>query len=290
MTNHSTTKGRRGWKRRIGEWMVALFVIYLTGCVALYFSQDQMVFPTDYAPPVGEGVVIQGGEAWHQTIEDGGDVEAWFIPPAPEAVTPAPLVVILHGNADLIDRQDPVARQYRAMGFASLIPEFRGYGRSGGKPSQEGIRSDLIVFVDRALKESTVDPSRVVYHGMSLGGGVATDLAAYRKPQALVLQSTFLSIVQMSRRYMVPSFIVKHPYRTDRVLPELGIPVAIFHGTQDEVIPVRQGRRLAEITPGARYMEFDAHHNDFPGQGNDKAYWEAVAVFLRDVKIVPPVR
>src|SRR5688572_30832441 len=125
-------------------------------------------------PRAGEG--IAGLERLHV-----GPVEGWFLPAYGVAAgRPGPAVIFAHGNAEIIDPYALELEPYRRMGVSVLLPEFRGYGRSGGEPSEEGITDDFVAFHDLLAARPDVDPSRIVFHGRSLGGGVVCALAARR--------------------------------------------------------------------------------------------------------------
>lgn len=215
-------------------------------------------------------------------------VEAWFVPAlGVDSDHPSPAVIFFHGNAELIDYQDHIVRRYHAMGISVLLPEYRGYGLSGGTPSQEGIRSDCVKFYDWLIQRPGVDASRIVFHGSSLGGGVACDLATQREPAALILQSTFASVASMAHGYGVPSFLAKHPFRNDLYVAGSDVPKLIFHGCRDEIIPIAHGRKLRDLAPNALYIEYDCGHNDWPGRSNTEAAWGAIRSFLVGAGIVP---
>lgn len=270
-------------RRMLRSVLIAGVLSYLVWCGLLFFQQDAMVFPASMAPrplprPPREVIVTS------LPIPGGGQVESWLYPAAGDEL--APLVVYCHGNAELIDYQDPVVQGYRRHGVALLLPEYRGYGRSGGKPSEAGIVADCIRFVDVALARPEIDRSRVVFHGRSLGGGVAAQLAAQRRPAALILEETFYSLAAMSAEYYAPSFLAKHPFRTDLVLRKLEAPILIFHGTRDSVIPVEHARRLHALRPDATYVEYDSDHVEFPGDRNEAAYWDEIRRFLLEAGVI----
>jgi len=200
-------------------------------------------------------------------------------PPAPGAPLPAPCAIIFHGNGELIDHIQDYADWYRRRGYAVLIPEYRGYGRSGGAPSQAAIDEDMLSFHARLLAREDVDSARMVFHGRSLGSAVAVQLAGRNRPAALVLESPFLSINAMAARYFVPGFLVRHPFRTDKLLPTLGVPVLILHSTDDEIVPYSHGARLHEITPGSTLVDLSGSHNS--ALAAIPQYWASVDVFLR---------
>lgn len=255
---------------------------YLAWCTTLYFFQTQMIFPAGMAPAPRAEPRYPQAEILTLELERGGTVPAWFIPPrGADADTPRPVVVFFHGNAETIDYQDFVINGYHRMGVSVLLPEYRGYGHADGKPSEAGIVADAVRFHDLLVERGDVDASRLVFHGRSLGTGVAAQLAARREPSALILESAFTSVAAFARRYAAPTFLARHPFRTDQVLPELDVPVLLFHGTRDRIVPVHHGRALRDLARDATWVEYDTDHNTFPGPGNRDDYWSRITDHLR---------
>lgn len=259
-------------------------LFYSLWCAGLYFYQDYLIYPRDLAPqppPKSTGY----GKSTVITSLDVGDnckVQSWFVPAADaSAEHPAPLAVFFHGNAEIIDFEDEIVGPYHDLGVSVLLPEYRGYGRCAGKPSQSAIVDDCLKLYEEALKRPDVDKHRVVFHGRSLGGGIAVQVAARNKPSALVLQSTFISMAAMANKYAAPGFLVRDGYRTDLILPNLNLPLLVAHGTRDQLVPMEQARTLQQMSPGAVLVTYDCDHNGFPGDENMTAYWNQIAEFLR---------
>ena len=225
---------KRTWFRAL----VFLSVLYVAWCTTLFFYQDKMLFPADLA---AEPMPMRYSDSTVELTRDipgGGKVIAWFIPAFDVGTgRPPPLVIFFHGNAEIIDHQQDTIERYRRMGCSLLLPEYRGYGRSDGTPSETAIVDDALYFHALALERSDFDKTRIFFHGRSLGGGPAAQLAARRRPRLLILESTFKSAAAMAHKYYAPAFITRNPFRTDRVLASLDIPVLIFHGTNDNLIP-----------------------------------------------------
>lgn len=275
-------RSSRFWRR------VMLYPLlgYIGWCATLYFYQDQLLFPIDAA---GVPLNRPGPRVEVRRLDIGGNrqVESWFLPAASNNDNrPRPAVMYFHGNAELIDYQDSAPAGYHQVGCSVLLPEYRGYGRSGGEPSEEAILEDAIKFYDQLCARPDVDSSRIVFHGRSLGGGFATQLAMKRPPAALILESTFTSVAEMAYSYGVPAFLAKNPLRTNRVLSYVRCPLLIFHGTQDTIIPIEHGRALHQLVPAATYIEYDCGHNDFPGPRNEADYWKRIYRFLADAKLI----
>lgn len=282
-TSHEAT---RPWLRRLLRYAVVAAALYAVWLTALYIKQDSMVFPRQYAgPPLKEGRLPDRVESMWISAPGGERVEAWFMPPEksspeliPGVMPPWPAVIYCHGNAELIDDNEGRAREWAKRGFAVLLPEYRGYGRSGGEPSQAAITEDLLRFYDMLIARPEVDKSRIYIHGRSLGGGVAAQIAARRPTAGLILESTFTSIASFAWGLGGLPWIVKHPFRTDVALRGYEKPVLIFHGVDDEIIPVSHGRALKRLLPRAVYMETAGDHMNYPPDVG--AFWKSIDSWL----------
>lgn len=262
--------------------LVLVALTYAAWIAAAWGFQRWLVFPR-WVIPGAVRPAPPGAEVLRRVRPDGVAVEAWFFPVPRDG--PAPVVVFLHGNAERIADCLDLVELYRALGIGVLLPEYRGYGVSGGTPSQHAVTADLVAFVDELRARADVDPHRVVYHGRSLGGGMACALAAERAPGALVLESTFTSIRAFAWGVGLPPFVCRDPFASDRTLPALRCPVLILHGTEDEIVPVAHARRLHALAPAARLELWPGGHNDFP---RDPAlYARTIGEFLAPL-LAPP--
>jgi pimeloyl-ACP methyl ester carboxylesterase len=269
---------RRPLKRALAIIFRVAVLCYVGWCVALYFVQNRILFPaglthanlTARLPPDVEQLWLDAAP--------GVRIEAWLVKPSsPSPDGRLPLVIFFHGNAETIDDSIGHAELYTKLGFAVLLPEYRGYGRSGGSPSQSAIAEDMLRFRDFLAARSDLDSDRILYHGRSLGGGVACELARTRPPAALVLESTFASVSGFCWGFGIPPFLCSNPFRSDDVVRTLDVPVLILHGTQDDIIPVANGHALRDLARRGTYVEMSGHHNDFPTDW--RLYERSVAAF-----------
>lgn len=255
-------------------------VIYLIWCALLYFMQDDMVFPATMAGQAGKPP--PEAHILPHTLDDGA-VYAWFMPaPGASADAPAPLVVFFHGNAELIDDQRTLAMAYLQRGWSVLLPEYRGYGNAAGKPSQTAIVADAVHFIRTATARDDVDADRLVLHGRSIGGAIAAQVAREHKPAAMILESAPANVASMAWQFGVPPLLVRNPFPTDEALSTLDVPVRLFHGTHDTIIPLRDGHRLAQVALRAELIELPCGHNDLPGPQRER-YWKVIDALLQDV-------
>jgi len=257
---------------------LALAVAWFGFC---FLIQRRLIYPRWIVPAGFPSRPAEFESLWIET--PAGRVEAWLLP-ADGAKGPA--VIYAHGNGELIDFQAELARAYRERGFSVLLPEYRGYGRSAGTPSEKGIVEDFTRFYDLLAARPEVDPARIVFHGRSLGGGVMTRLAAVRAPAALILQSSFTSVTRLARGYLIPAALVRDPYDSVEVLRRLDRPVLIVHGKRDRTIAASEAADLHRAARNSRLVLLDRDHDDWPP--DDPALWAEMESFLRSAGILAP--
>lgn len=265
--------------------LVLVIVGYLAWCGIMFFRQTDLVFPRHFAN-ASVGTAPDRPDLRPLWIDsgDGARTEAWLFlagPIKPETTERRPCVLIFHGNADLIDHMTEYADFYQSRGVHACLMEYRGYGRSTGEPSESAVVADAVRLFDLLAARPDVDPARIILHGRSLGAAVAAQAAAQRKPAALVLESPFVSVVRFARQFGVPGFVVKHPFRTDRVLPRVaaaGVPILLMHSREDEIIPFAHAEQLHALVPAAKVVELTGGHNG--ATLNQPAFEEAIDALI----------
>src|SRR5262249_55564769 len=109
-------------------------------------------------------------------------------------------------------------------------------------------------------------------------------LAASRPPAAMILQSSFVSVVEMSKPFFVPSFLISDPFDNVSVVARLTCPGLIVHGRHDRTIPFSHGEALHQAFRGSRFIAYDCDHNDCPP--DEDAFMDAVMALLRESQVV----
>jgi uncharacterized protein len=209
--------------------------------------------------------------------EDGERLHGWWVPgPSP----PAGHVLLCHGNAGNIGDRVLHAELLTEAGFDVLLFDYRGYGRSSGRPGEQGTYVDASAARAALLQRPGVDASRVLYVGESVGGAVALALALEHPPRGLVLQSTFTSVRDIARVHyaFVPAPLVPDAYPSLRRIRRLRAALLVLHGAIDDIVPVSHGRALFEAAPEPKRIHiFDAlGHNDLVPLARE-AYAQAIA-------------
>jgi len=259
--------------------------LYLAYAGLVYFLQRSMIFPRGVIPPFTDPVRPKGAEVL--TIRNGEEtVEAWFIPADAAFPSPCPAVIFAHGNAELIDFWPEYLKPLSRNGIHLLLVEYPGYGRSKGQPSEISINRAFTAAYDQLVAKNTVDPSRIILFGRSIGGGAVCGLAKARPSAGLILLSTFTSIRSFAPRYGLFPFMIRDPMDNIGVLKEYSRPLLILHGKQDELIPFTHAKALASVSRNARLIAYDCGHNDCPPDWN--GFWKDVFAFLRENGMMQP--
>jgi len=192
---------------------------------------------------------------------DGERLHGWWV--ASSETRCAGHVLFFHGNAGNIGHRVLVAGLLSGAGFDVMLFDYRGYGRSTGKPDEPGTYLDARAARGTLTAREDCDPARVIYLGESLGAAVATELAQSSPPRALILQSAFTSLRDVARRhYPVPRFLIPDAYPTIRSIDSVDAPVLVLHGDRDTIVPVAHGRRLFEAASEPKRLKI------FPGLGH----------------------
>jgi fermentation-respiration switch protein FrsA (DUF1100 family) len=272
----------RRWLGRAWRVVRLLLIGYLVLLLVMSFFEESFVFvPLNYAEDDWHprGLVFE--EAKFQAA-DGTRLHGWYVP-RPGA---AAAVLFLHGNAgNITHRADVLRILHDRVGASVLIFDYRGYGRSQGRPNEAGVLADARAARKWLAAREGLRETDLVLLGESLGGAVAVDLAAADGARALVLESTFTSLPDAAA-YHFPWLPVRLLMRTRldsaaKIAAYHG-PLLQSHGQPDTVIPFALGQRLFEAANEPKqFITFtDRDHND----PRPPEYYEALAGFLRKHK------
>jgi fermentation-respiration switch protein FrsA (DUF1100 family) len=220
----------------------------------LYFPSREIVETPDQAGLESRELALSTG--------DGERLHGWWIGSRVDALGH---LLLCHGNAGNIGDRVLHAALLTTVGFDVLLFDYRGYGRSGGRPSEEGTYRDARAALACLLEQAGVDPARVFYLGESLGGAVALDLALDHPPAGLVLLSAFTGVRELGPVHypFVPTALIPDAYPTLRRIDDLRAPLLVLHGERDENLPLSHGRALFDAARPPR----DIHV--FPGLGHN---------------------
>lgn len=270
--------------RSIQLLMVLIPALGLLACVfcLIHWLETKLVYP---APRGGDAVAAEyGAEEQFISSMDGTRVHAWFYP-VPEATH---TLVFFHGNGESIEFSGPWAGNLAtALNANVLMFDYRGYGLSEGKPFERGIVQDGISVVDWLAARLEVPTQQFVYVGRSLGGGVAAQVAISRPPKALVMLSTFSSLVDVAGELMPWApvrLLMKNRYESSNALAQMDVPLLVVHGDADRLVPLKLAKRMFEAAGSVSKQLLvlpDKGHNDLGLED----FLPAVETFLDEIKV-----
>ena len=222
------------------------------------------------------------------TAADGTKLHGWYVPGTGDYT-----LLWFHGNAGNIShRVDNMLLFNRRLGVNTLIIDYRGYGRSEGKPSERGMYADAEAALEYLRDRYHVDDDRLIFFGRSLGCAVAVEMATRHEVRGVILESPFTSIEAIARVAQPKplSFLPLHPIvmwllksRFDSLskMGDVEIPLLILHGRQDDIIAIDMAEELfaAANEPKRFYTIEDAGHNDTYLTGGE-GYFEALRGFI----------
>lgn len=263
--------------KRVLHWIMALGGLYLLLTLLLFALQEQMIYLPGHRQVNADPDLL--GLAWREfdlPVAEGVRVHGWLVPPPLVVELPEhglhqrpPLWVhFSHGNAGNISHRLDTLRILHGLGLGVALYDYRGYGRSTGRPSEAGILEDSLAVWQ--LLRNEVPASRIILWGRSLGGAVAAQTAAALSaagtpPAALVLESTFTSVVDMGRRsypFLPVRQLCRHPHDALAHLAEVRCPVLVIHSPEDDIVPYTMGRKLLDAAPDPKeLLEIRGDHN-----------------------------
>lgn len=246
------------------------------------FQQRQVFLPSRYPSGAWDPSVygLEVEDQWFESA-DGTPLHAWWIPHARARGT----VLYCHGNSGSIADRIAVYRHLRRLRVAILAFDYRGYGRSGGEPSEPGVLADAHAAYDHMTGRLGIVPERLLIFGHSLGGAVAIDVAVERAAAGLVVQSSFTDLRAMARHLygsLPVRWIARNGFRSLEKVPSITMPKLFVHGTEDGTVPHHMGETLFESAPEPKqwYSVRGAGHNDVHRFGGYR-YFRTLTTFAR---------
>jgi fermentation-respiration switch protein FrsA (DUF1100 family) len=248
---------------------------------------DSMVFHPEKGQSRSPGDLGLGYSELELKAEDGTTLQAWWVPYRGTATDRGVTVITFHGNAGTMADRLEHTRLLHDLGVSVLTCEYRGYGDSGGSPSEEGLAMDARAGLAEARRRA--GSGKVVVHGRSLGGAVAIRLAAELDVDGLIVESAFTSLADMAARTAIPLArrLVAYDFDSLGRIGRVTAPVLIVHGEQDELVPLSMGEQLRDAA-GADWLAIPGgSHNDTWIVGG-ATYWQKLASFLGKIGAAEP--
>ena len=164
--------------------------------------------------------------------------------------SPVGTILYLHGIGGNISQMLELGKLRSAINYNIFIFDYAGYGKNEGKPTTSSILDDGLAALTFLNQQEEIPTNRIIIYGVSLGGSIAIDLASKHKCKALIVESTFTSLVDMGYRILnsfirfLCQFFMREKLESIKKIKNVYCPVFISHGCADEAIPFEQGQRL----------------------------------------------
>ena len=270
--------GRRIWLRIRRLALVALST-YLVVVIMIGWLQARLIyFPTRAYDSTPRDVGLTFESVTLEAV-DGVRLAAWYIPHADARAT----VLFFHGNAGNISDRLLSIDWLHDMGLNVLILDYRGYGASEGRPSEEGLYRDAEAAWDYLIADRGERSDRVILFGRSLGGAVAIELAIRRAPALLVVESTFTRLADVGKihyPFLPVDWVLRHRYESIQKVARVSCPKLLIHGRDDELIPLENALELFRAASEPKAMlETPGGHNE-AGFTYSKEYADQLRAWL----------
>ncbi len=269
---------------RVLRWVLGRIVLYVglfyvLLCVAGCAFQESLVFiPREKI----ETNPSRWGMAYKEFFVGSDKIHCWWIPVKdPDAKT----VLFCHGNAgNISNRLDTIRVYTEELNCNVMIFDYSGYGLSGGKVGEKATYQNARDVYSKLVDEMKIDPKKLILHGRSLGGAIASNLAVEKPCCGLILESCFTSIKDMAQtifRSLPVGWVIRIKYRTIDNVRSVKVPVLVVHSDEDEIIPFSMGLRLYEAAPRPkRWLKIAGDHNG-GWMESQKVYTEGMKDFIK---------
>lgn len=259
------------------HWVILSFLVVAAALVMKPYALER--FFVYYPDRNVEGDPSRLGlpfETLHLVAEDGVKLHGWFVPCSGSRRT----MLILHGNAGNIGHRLSWIEILHALGSRVLIIDYRGYGMSEGKPFEDGLYRDARAAAAWWAERVKGPDEGLILIGESLGGAVAVDLATHVRPSALILQSSFPTAWDMAKT-LFPIGLLQPltgvRFDSAAKIRSVGCPKLFIHGSRDEIVPFRLGRKFFDLSPEPKQFW------EVPGAGHNDLIWAAGPAYSRTI-------
>ena len=232
--------------------LISVISIYLLLGILIYAFQEQLIFLPEQLPDDFEYEFQANFNELFIERPDGAVLNALHF----QVPDSKGLIVYFHGNAGSLRRWGEVVEPFVQMGFEVLIMDYRGYGKSSGDRDRMSMLQDAEAIYKKALTLAKED--RIILYGRSIGSAFACHLAGKHQPSKLILEAPFYSMANVANK-LFPIFptssLLKYNFRNYQSLKSTSCPIYMFHGTNDEVVPMESGKKL--------YHSIDSNPKEF---------------------------
>lgn len=239
---------------------ILIFLVFIFAYVK-YFEKKGIYYPTKEIELTPAGVGLKYEDVFFET-DDGFRLNGWYIP----SENARGSLLFCHGNAGNISHRVEIIQIFNRLNLNVFIFDYRGYGKSQGSPSEEGLYRDAQAAYNYLLNREDIDKEKIVIYGKSIGANVAIDLASRVTAVSLISDGGFTSAYDMGKKlfpYLPIKWIITVKYDAQNLIKNIAIPKLLIHSRDDEIVPFKLGEKLFEAAPEPKeFYEMQGTHNE----------------------------
>ncbi len=280
-------KSRSLSRRKIIAGSLSTLVVgYLCIVAFMVCSETSLVYPAPRYPVGYWKPTPKNIEDIEFPSTDGTLLNGWYVNhPSPKGT-----LLYFHGNGENISHLTKLMRRLNEeYGLRVFVFDYRGYGKSQGEPNEEGLLHDSRAALQWLNKRTGTSPTEVIFHGRSIGGGVAVELASVTGCKALVLENTFATMPDAAANlypWLPVRILMRNQFPSIKHIAQCTVPLLQCHGTADRLVPYWSGRKLFDACP-SKFKQFVS----VPGGGhNDESpddFWLALGTLISQPESLP---
>lgn len=262
----------------ISTAIITIFLLYFVLCVVYFFAQEGIIFRGRGVGQVKDYRLTNEWEEHFLQTPNNGKIHYLRLRTQD---TSKGSILFLHGNTGHLKRWSLVAQELCALGYEVWVPDYRGYGKSNGPKKEEWMHQDLFELAHE-MEKSHPGGKKLLF-GRSLGSGFAVRLASRIPFDGLILETPFLSLLDVAKRQMpwLPmNYLLRYPFRSDRYIQEVKCPILMIHGTKDRIVAYASAYALYQCVADRKNVEMLTIAGGNHGNLNAYAvYWERLRDF-----------
>ena len=241
-----------------------LALAYVLIVVMSYLFQSRMIYIPDFPSRELVATPERLGMSYENVslrTEDDIALHGWFIPAGNAKFT----LLFFHGNAGNISHRRESIEIFHRLGLNVLIFDYRGYGQSKGKPSEQGLYQDATAAWRYLTEQKGFAPEQIIIFGRSLGGTIAARLAAGVQARGLILESTMSSARDFAKqvfKVLARLVVIRYDFNTAEYIRHVNVPVLVLHSPDDEIMPFNLGEKVFEsANQPKQFVHMRGDHN-----------------------------
>ncbi|MEW6674948.1 MAG: alpha/beta hydrolase [Nitrospirota bacterium] len=246
--------------------LTGLFIFFVLGylliLIFLYLRQASLLYyPTKELLQTPKDIGLDFEELALKTT-DGINISAWYIPAKDERGA----ILMCNGNAGNISYRIDLIQIFNNLNLSILIFDYRGFGKSEGKPTEEGTYLDAEAALDYLVNIRHYPTAKIILYGQSLGGAIAAEMALRHNAAAIIIESSFKSVPELGSKFFpfIPVKLIScFHYATIEKIDKINCPKLIIHSPDDEIVPYSHGVALFEKAREPKeFLKIKGDHNE----------------------------